>query len=189
MNEPEPLATAAETIPAERLAEQHNRFLNFLAPRVDSRATAEDILQSAYLRAIEHQEEIRSEESTVAWFYRILRNAVTDSYRRQAARTKAHERAAAEVPLHFEPELQATVCACIGDVLQELKPAYRDVLEQVDLGGTSVQDFAQRHATTANNASVRLHRARKDAARRLTAVCGSCAEHKCLDCSCRRSQV
>lgn len=61
------------------------KFLSFLSPRVEDRATAEDILQFAYLKAMEHGSEIRDDESTVAWFYRILRNAITDHYRRRAA--------------------------------------------------------------------------------------------------------
>jgi RNA polymerase sigma factor (sigma-70 family) len=141
------------------------------------------------VKALAHEHELRSEESTVAWFYRVLRNAITDNFRRQAARTKAHDGFAAEAPLTYEPELQATVCACIGDVVRELKPEYRNAIEQVDLGGSTVWEVAHRESTTTNNASVRLHRARKDVAKRLTAVCGSCAEHKCVDCTCKRSQL
>ncbi len=191
MKASEPAVRAAASLPvlAERLAEYHDRFLSFLVPRVGDRATAEDILQSAYVKALEHEHELRSEDSTVAWFYRILRNAITDNFRRHAAQTKAHEGFAAEAPLAYEPGLQATVCACIGDVVQQLKAEYRRAIEQVDLGGLSVQEFARRESTSANNASVRLHRARRDVAKRLTSVCGVCAEHKCIDCSCKRSQL
>ena len=66
----------------ERIAAQHAKFLSFLSARVEDRAAAEDILQSAYLKAVEHGSEIRDDESTVAWFYSILRNAITDHYRR-----------------------------------------------------------------------------------------------------------
>ena len=171
-----------------RIMAQHAKFLSFLRSRVDPSA-AEDILQAAYIKAIEHGGEIRDGESTVAWFYRILRNAITDSYRRQAARTRAQEAFTAEVPLSYEPEMEQTVCACVGDVIQDLKSEYRDAIQQVDLGGMTVQAFAESQRTSANNASVRLHRARKDLARKLTAVCGACAEHKCLDCTCRRPQL
>ncbi len=171
-----------------RIMAQHAKFLSFLSSRVDP-AMAEDILQSAYVKAIEHSGTIRDDESTVAWFYRLLRNAITDSFRRQSARTRAQDGYAAEAPLRYEPELEQTVCACVGDVIQELKSDYRDAIQQVDLHGMTVQAFAEAHNTSANNASVRLHRARKDLARKLTAVCGACAEHMCLDCTCRRSQL
>jgi RNA polymerase sigma-70 factor (ECF subfamily) len=173
----------------ERITAQHAKFLSFLSARVEDRAAAEDILQSAYLKAVEHGSEIRDDESTVAWFYRVLRNAITDHYRRKAARTNAHEAFSAEAPVSYEAEVTQTVCACIGDVIRDLKSEYRTAIEQVDLGGATVEAFAQSQQTSANNASVRLHRARKAVAKKLTTVCGACAKHKCLDCTCRRSQL
>jgi RNA polymerase sigma-70 factor (ECF subfamily) len=74
-------------------------------------------------------------------------------------------------------------------VIHDLKSEYRTAIEQVDLGGVTVETFARSQETSANNASVRLHRARKAVAKKLTTVCGACAEHKCLDCTCRRSQL
>ena len=174
---------------AESMAAHHGKFLGFLRGRISDPAAAEDILQSAYIKAMEHGSEIRENESTVAWFYRVLRNAITDSYRRDSTRNRAQDGFAAEAPTSYEPALEQTVCACIGDVIQNLKSEYREAIQQVDLDGMTVQAFAALQGTSANNASVRLHRARKDLAKKLTAVCGACAEHKCLDCTCRRSQL
>jgi len=61
--------------------------------------------------------------------------------------------------------------------------------ELYDTINNGVAEYANSEGTTSNNAGVRLHRARKAAAKRLTQVCGACAEHKCLDCTCRRSAV
>jgi RNA polymerase sigma factor (sigma-70 family) len=181
--------TARLSARVERIAANQSKFLSFLSARVEDRAAAEDVLQSAYLKAVEHGSEIRDDESTVAWFYRILRNAITDHYRRKAARTSAQEAFAAEAPVSYEAEVRQTACACIGDVIRDLKGEYRTAIEQVDLAGMSVEAFAKSQETSANNASVRLHRARKAVAKKLTTVCGACAEHKCLDCTCRRSQL
>ena len=51
------------------------QFLGFIERRLHDRGLAEDILQSAYLRALEASGKLRKDESAVAWFYRILRNA------------------------------------------------------------------------------------------------------------------
>ena len=173
----------------EKVTVQREKFLRFLSSRVEDRATAEDILQAAYVKAVEHGSEIRAGESSVSWFYRILRNAVTDHYRRRAARAKAHEVFAGELPQTYEPEVKSVICKCIGEVIENLKPEYRDAIEQVDLGETPVEVFAQSQQISPNNASVRLFRARKSVAKHLMRVCGACAEHKCLDCTCRRSEV
>src|SRR5512143_817204 len=68
----------------EALVANHQRFLAFLERRVGSRDTAEDILQDGFARARERVETVRTEESAVAWFYRLLRNALVDHYRSNA---------------------------------------------------------------------------------------------------------
>jgi RNA polymerase sigma factor (sigma-70 family) len=169
-----------------RLLAHRSEFLGFLAARVGDRSEAEDILQAAYTRALEKGEQIKNAESVTAWFYRLLRNGLVDHYRRDDARTRAHEHFAAEAPSSYETELEANLCTCVGGVIQTLKPEYRTVLERIDLGNESIAQFAQAAGTSPNNTSVRLHRARRAAAKRLIQVCGVCAEHKCLDCTCKR---
>ena len=75
--------------PLDQLLAQQKQFLAFVQRRVSDSELAEDILQTAYLRAFEHQNDFKPSESAVAWFYRLLRNAVIDSYRRRASTNKA----------------------------------------------------------------------------------------------------
>ena len=169
------------------LSQMHDRFLGFLRGRVNDPAAAEDILQGAYLKAIEHGSELRDAESSVAWFYRILRNAITDHFRQTSARSRALDQFTAGWKDGFEPELKEQTCDCIREVIRDLKPEYREVIEQIDLAEGSVESFARAQKTTANNAYVRLHRARKAVAKRLTEVCGTCATHRCIDCTCKNA--
>lgn len=183
---------ALEHPPADRMGRliaSRDKFLSFLTARLRDKAAAEDVLQAAYIKALERGSDIRNDESTVAWFYRILRNALIDHCRRNSVRYKGEAEYAADTPLTYDPELEQTACACIGDVIRDLEGEYRAAIEGVDLGGQSVEDFAKANDIMPKNASVRLHRARKSVAKELTAVCGSCAEHKCLDCTCKRSQL
>ena len=69
----------------EVLVESHRQFLAFVERRVGDRALAEDILQDAFVRGVDKADTLASQESVVAWFYRILRHAVIDHYRRRAA--------------------------------------------------------------------------------------------------------
>lgn len=179
------MAAPATRDTAARLAEQHSRFLQFLRARVGDLATAEDILQAAYLKALERGAQLRSAESSIAWFYRVLRNAIIDHYRQQSVRARAMNEWAANWSEAWEPELRAEVCSCIVEAVSALKPQYRAAIEQVDLGGESVEAFARAQRTTPNNASVRLHRARKAVARHITAICGVNAIDECLDCTCK----
>ncbi len=169
----------------EALVGNHRRFLSFLESRVGSRAQAEELLQSAYVRTLEKGGDLRDGESAVAWFYRLLRNALVDHYRRNAVEGRALEREAREASeVGPDPELMESVCACIHELLPALKPEYAEVVRQVDLEGRSIPEVARESGITANNAGVRLHRARQALKKQLERSCGTCASHGCLDCSC-----
>ena len=169
------------------LVENHRRFLAFLERRVGSREVAEDILQEAFVRGLAGASRLRDGDSVVAWFYRTLRNAITDHWRRRAAEQRATDRVAgageATAPAADE-ELLNAVCGCVGDMLATLKPEYADAIRRVDLEDMSVKAFAEQAGITANNASVRLFRGREALREQLRRSCGTCATHGCLDCSC-----
>jgi len=169
------------------LVDNHRQFLGFLERRVGSRATAEEILQAAFVKTLEKGGALRDGEGAVAWFYRLLRNALVDHYRRQAAEGRALEREARELTEAVDPELKQAVCACVGELLPTLKPEYADILRQVDLEERGVVDVAREVGITANNAGVRLHRARVALKKQLERSCGTCASHGCLDCTCKSS--
>jgi len=172
----------------DQLLAQRRQFLAFVQRRVADSGLAEDILQTAYLRAFEHRDDFKPSESAVAWFYRLLRNAVIDSYRRQTSKDRALEAWARELETSYAPsaDLQSEVCGCLGDVLDGLKPEYADILRAVDLGEQRVQDFARQHSISDSNAAVRVHRARAALRKRLLETCATCAEHGCMDCTCKR---
>lgn len=171
----------------ERLIESQGRFLSFIERRVGSRAVAQDILQSAFVRSLERGNDVRDEESVVAWFYRVLRNAIIDHYRQQAAGVRAAEGWAAEVMRQEQlpPEVEQEICRCVSGLLGNLKPEYQQALELVDLEEGTMAALAEKAGITSNNAAVRVHRARQALKREIRAACGACAEHGCLDCRCQ----
>jgi RNA polymerase sigma-70 factor (ECF subfamily) len=167
-----------------RLVAGHRDFLAFLEARLPNREVAEEILQAAFARTLDKGGAIREEESAVAWFYRLLRNSLTDYYRRRASESRALERHADETPLVDELSLRGAVCACMQTLLPNLKPEYVEILQRIDLSELPVAEFASELGVTTNNATVRLHRARQALKRELERSCGTCATHGCLDCSC-----
>ncbi len=169
------------------LLENHARFLGFLERRVGSRDEAEDILQEAFVRSIGRTDSLESAESATTWFYRVLRNAIIDHYRREGTRSRALEGLAADgEPEALDPdeELEAVACACVMSLVETLKPEYGAAIRRVDLDGLSVRGFAEEAGITPSNAGVRLHRAREALRRQLGRTCGTCLEHGCLDCRC-----
>src|SRR5688500_2396060 len=66
-----------------RLLEIQGQFLSFLRKQIADSEVARDLLQNAFVKAIELGGSIRDQESVVAWFYRVLRNSLVDHYRRK----------------------------------------------------------------------------------------------------------
>jgi RNA polymerase sigma-70 factor (ECF subfamily) len=175
---------------ALELNAHRNAFKAFLAARVGSEAEAEDILQNGLLKAVQRAGGLQDDAKLTAWFYQLLRNAVVDHYRARGSTRRRHEALGktlaalgediAAAPQGWEPQL----CTCLGGVVDTLKPQHAELLRRVDLNGESVQDAAKAMKMTANNASVTLHRARKDLRARLETFCGDCSDAACLDCDC-----
>jgi RNA polymerase sigma-70 factor (ECF subfamily) len=144
------------------LLDRHAAFLGFVQRRVQDRALAEDILQSAYVRALQRFDTVRDHSAVVPWFYSILRNAIIDNARSRRSENGTLERWAAELEENREGAdfnhgiTQGIVCGCIENLLPTLKPSYAEVLREVDLGGASLADFASQHKVTAGNAAVRV---------------------------------
>jgi len=175
-----------KTDPVIDLAVQRDQFLQFVRRRVDSTATAEDILQSAYIRASEKASSLRNGESAVAWFYRILRNAVIDYYRHRSVEDRALDRWARDLQTEVPRDVQTEeiVCQCINTIMSELKPTYNQILREVDIAGKSLDDVARSSGITAGNAAVRVHRARQALKKQLIEFCGTCCPQSCGNCTC-----
>ena len=169
----------------EVLLENRRRFLSFVESRVGDRAVAEDILQDAFVRAIDKAEGVPA-EGLVPWFYTTLRNAVIDRYRRDGTRSKRLEEFGRELERERDAasETDRAICACVSRLATTLKPEYAEALQRIEIGGASLKEYAAESGLTANSAGVRVHRARQALKLRLMESCGVCAEHGCVDCSC-----
>lgn len=169
------------------LVENHRAFLAYLERRVGDRALAEDILQEAFARVVARPAQAPGDEGIVPWFYRTLRNAAIDQFRRRGAAGRAYEAFARELDTSEAPssEMEAEICACVSRLAATLKPEYAEALQAIEVQGTPVKAFAERKGLSAGNAAVRVFRAREALKTRVVESCGTCAEHGCADCSCR----
>ena len=195
---PDPETCSGETVPGatiDALLRGKRKFLAFVEKRVGSRAVAEDILQDALVRGIERagklDDELKTDERAAAWFFRVLRNAVTDHYRHQAVEQRANNAWArdwerlAEQNAALTAEEHHEVCGCFREFLDLLKPEYRRAIEAVELGETSLRQFSEAEGISPSNAAVRVHRARLALRKQIELACSACAEHGCLDCQCK----
>ena len=150
-------------------------------------ALAEDILQDAFAKVVARPEQAPTDEAVVPWFYRTLRNAAIDQFRRRGAADRAYGAFARELESHAAPtpDMVSEICACVTRLATTLKPEYAEALHAVEVRGTPVKAFAEEKGLSANNAGVRVFRAREALKKRVMESCGTCAEHGCVDCTCK----
>jgi RNA polymerase sigma factor (sigma-70 family) len=179
---------AEHSAPVATLLENHRAFLQYLERRVGDRGLAEDILQEAFAKVVARPEQAPADESVIPWFYRTLRNAASDQFRRRGAADRAYEAFARELETHETPtdDMEAEICACVSRLAATLKPEYAEALEAIEVAGTPVKTFAEQKGLSSNNAGVRVFRAREALKKRVTESCGTCAEHGCFNCTCKR---
>src|SRR5687768_5647106 len=105
---------AENPAPVAALLENHRAFLRYLERRVGDRALAEDILQDAFAKVVARPDQAPADEGVVPWFYRMLRNAAVDQFRRRGAADRAYEAFAHEIETHVAPStgMEAEICAC-----------------------------------------------------------------------------
>jgi len=174
---------------AATLVANHRDFLAFVEKRVGDRATAEEILQDAFVRSLDKLDTVR--DTAIGWFYRVLRNAIIDHHRRTAAAERRHDAYAREEQLaeSEDEELQRVVCKCVAQLADTLKPEYAAALKRVEVDGVSVKDYADEAGISSNNAGVRIFRAREALRKQVARSCGTCATHGCVDCTCDQGAV
>jgi RNA polymerase sigma factor (sigma-70 family) len=174
------------------LLANHRRFLAFLEARVGNRHDAEEILQTAFVKSLQKSDAIRDNENAVAWFYRLLRNAVVDYFRRNAAGQRSLSTFAEQLSNadgRTDQETERTICECVRELIQVLKPEFADLISRVDLQGRDVGSVAETLGITPGNARVRLHRARAALKQAVAQTCRTCATHGCIDCTCVKSSL
>lgn len=71
-------------------------------------------------------------------------------------------------------------------VSSTLKPEYADVLQAIEVGGKPVKAFDEEKGLSPGKAAVRVFRARQALKKRVVESCGVCAEHGCVNCTCRQ---
>jgi len=165
------------------LLESREKFVAYVRRRVPTPEQAEDIVQEGMIKALRNAPHLEDGDRLLPWFYRVLQNAITDSYRRAATERK--------YVLNTEPEDRAMeledereLCACFLEILPSMKSEYAEVIRIGDLEELPTEVLVSRLGISANNLKVRRHRARQVLRQRLEETCGACAEHACLDCTC-----
>ena len=166
---------------ADALADQRAEFERFVRARVRHQ-DVDDVLQLAAARAIERAHTVTQPERVVAWLYQIHRNLIVDVQRRQAVERKYSE-SQEQIPDIVEAT-EGERCTCSVSQANQLRPSYRAILGLVDGQGVGLSEAAEQLQVSTNNATVRLHRARRALREAMFEHCGVSEPKDCLTCRC-----
>jgi RNA polymerase sigma-70 factor (ECF subfamily) len=147
------------------LAERQNRFVSEHLRRifvqiyriVENVADAQDLTQEAFIKALQHQEQLKDEQKAAHWLSRIASNTAIDFLRRNGRATFCEIDEAPES--HSEsPEqllLRSEQRNYLEDGLRLLTPRERAALMLRDVEGLPAEDVAKH--LNCSKATVRSH--------------------------------
>lgn len=152
----------------------------FVRKRAGHLIDPDDVVQEASIRALAHIDQLRDPARGRAWLFRIVRNVLADDLRRLGVpvREVKEEDIASVVDEPSNP------CRCALTLAKSLKPEYSDILERVVVDDAPIVAVATDLGVTPNNATVRLHRARRALREVLEEHCGTVSLRACMSCVC-----
>jgi RNA polymerase sigma-70 factor (ECF subfamily) len=151
--------------PAVELDDRRNRFISEHLRRITTQiyrivgniADAQDLTQEAFIKALQHEEQLKDEQKAAHWLSRIATNTAIDFLRRNGRATFCEIEDAPES--HSEtPEqllLRSEQRNYLEDGLRLLSPRERAALLLRDVEGLPAEEVAER--LNCSKATVRSH--------------------------------
>lgn len=136
-----------------------------------SRSRADDLVQDTMLRALRFEHQFKGGTNLRAWVGQVLTSVFLTGYRSDKRARRAAERLAADPcvqPSVVPAPALRTLSSSALRSLAELSPPYREAVVLVDLEDQSYQEAAESAGVPVGTIMSRLHRGRKELARRLS---------------------
>jgi len=151
--------------PGLDLLEQQNRFVSDNLRRIFNQiygivrnvADAQDLTQEAFIKALQHQDQIKDAQKAAHWLSRIATNTAIDFLRRSGRNTFCEIDDAPESPLESPEQalLRSEHRDYLEDGLRLLSARERAALMLRDVEGLAAEEVAQR--LNCSKATVRSH--------------------------------
>jgi RNA polymerase sigma-70 factor, ECF subfamily len=150
-----------------------DRLRAFITRRVESDADADDILQDVFLRIHRHVETVERRERLVSWLFQVTRNAIVDYYRAPVRRRELPAGAPHDLEGGHQDQgwnrigddesrtAKRELAACLGPMIDQLPPLYRNAVTLVDLEGLPQQEAAARSGLSLSGMKSRVQRGRQ----------------------------
>src|SRR5438105_9493545 len=172
-----PMATQAEDF-AEQAIEHLDTLYRGALRLTRDPDQAQDLVQDTYARALRYQASFKQGTNLRAWLFAIMRNLFWDRFKGgQGSEISLDQESEDDFGLYerlqdesAHPELDVLDRIAATEVVSavdQLPPAYREVVMLVDVEGFSYKDAAEILEVPIGTVMSRLHRARRQLQRRL----------------------
>ncbi len=149
----------------------HQRLYGFCRRLVGNPAAAEDVVQEVFCRVLKYRHTFRDEGDVTVWLYRLTRNACID-HLRKSSRTQALSlepdedgsglpELRSDRPLPLDDLESAESLALLGQAMERLPIANRELLELARFQGLRYEQISNLLGCTVGAVKVRVHRAVK----------------------------
>lgn len=138
--------------------ERRGGFLTWARSHAPDLATAEDVLQDAFMKALANASALSIVEDLAGWIFTAMRNGLADLWRGKAARRRAGAIELAEDTLFeiaaaagFDPYdelVRSELAGAIGMALDALPAPQREVLLAQTVEGLTFRELAERTGTS-----------------------------------------
>ncbi len=167
----------------------HGELFGFLRSRGTDEALADDLLQSAFLRAHARLSAGDRPEQPRAWLYQIVRNLMRDAWRSRRRAAALDDALESEVATHEDdPEVPheigsdassgnsgdeafLVVARALPAFIEELSEPYRQALRLTELEGLTQAEAAHREKVSVTAMKSRVQRGRRQVFDALQACC------------------
>jgi RNA polymerase sigma-70 factor (ECF subfamily) len=136
------------------------RLRFFIRGRVRDDASADDILQTVFMKIQQRLDSLRGAEKLESWIYQIARNAIVDHYRTSRPTEELTDDVPQTVQLSVDHAEDEPLLASFRRMITELPQPYREAIQISELEGISQVELATRLGISVSGAKSRVQRGR-----------------------------
>ena len=145
----------------EAFAALRSPLVSYLRKQVGNRATAEDLVQQVFTKALATQHSGRLVGNLTGWLYAVARTTAIDYHRSKGSTSTEYTDNLAGPPEEDDEHLQAELASCLRPLVETLPAIYRDTLIAIDFDGDSMRAVARSKGLSISAIKSRSSRGRR----------------------------
>ena len=136
---------------------------SYLLGKVNRKDDADDLLQDIFIKIHNNLGELKDEKKLAPWIHQIVRNSLTDYYRKKRLDTSEYNEDAitSDIDETDDEIFSACVANCINVFINRLPERYKVPLELSDIKGLKQKDIAKQMGLSYSGLKSRVQRGRE----------------------------